>query len=116
MPVEGRGLSSRQTQEVVRDLEIGQPSNSETCSETTDGVTGKSEGGSRLSLLRAVRQNQPRGYFGACLCPVPLEQGRPGRGRPGLCGHRGVWGGAVAGGTGACAQGRDIPTGADQTS
>src|SRR5882762_8503903 len=29
MPVEGRGLSSRQTQDVVRDLEIGQPSNSE---------------------------------------------------------------------------------------
>src|SRR6266478_7158588 len=27
MPVEGRGLSSRQTQDVVRDLEIGQPSN-----------------------------------------------------------------------------------------
>src|SRR6267378_7271024 len=29
MPVEGRGLSSRQTHDVVRDLEIGQPSNSE---------------------------------------------------------------------------------------
>ena len=27
-PVEGRGLSSRQTQYVVRDLEIGQPINS----------------------------------------------------------------------------------------
>jgi hypothetical protein len=39
MPVEGRGLSSRQTQDAVRDLEIGQPSNSEKCSETADGVT-----------------------------------------------------------------------------
>ena len=29
MPGEGRGLSSRPTQDVVRDLEIGQPSNSE---------------------------------------------------------------------------------------
>jgi hypothetical protein len=29
MPVEGRDLSSRQTQYVVRDLEIGQPINSE---------------------------------------------------------------------------------------
>ena len=28
-PVEGRDLSSRQAQDVVRDLEIGQPSNSE---------------------------------------------------------------------------------------
>ena len=35
---EGRGLSSRPTQDVVRDLEIGQPSNSEKCSETADGV------------------------------------------------------------------------------
>src|ERR1700693_3763097 len=115
MPVEGRGLSSRQTQQAVRDREIGQPNNSETCSETADGVTRKSEGRSRLSLLRTVRQAQPRRYSGACLCPVPLQQGRAGGGRPGLCGHRGVWGRAVAGRTGACAQGGEGPTGADQT-
>src|SRR6516225_4265348 len=36
---EGRGLSSRPTQAVVRDLEIGQPSNSEKRSDTADGVT-----------------------------------------------------------------------------
>src|SRR6516164_304325 len=57
MPVEGRGLSSRPTQDAVRDLEIGRPSNSEKCSETADGVTRESEGGSRLSLLRSVRQS-----------------------------------------------------------
>src|ERR1700739_974857 len=73
-PGEGRGLSSRPTQDVVRDLEIGQPSNSEKCSETADGVTRESEGGSRLSLLRSVRQDQPRRHSGACLCPEPLEQ------------------------------------------
>src|SRR3974390_157397 len=39
MPGEGRGLSSRPTQDVVRDLEIGQPSNSEKRSDTADGVT-----------------------------------------------------------------------------
>ena len=44
MPVEGRGLGSRQTQEVVRDLEIGQPINSEECSEAAEGVTRESEG------------------------------------------------------------------------
>src|SRR6266851_4724977 len=115
MPVEGRGLSSRQTQQAVRDGEIGQPNNSETCSEAADGVARKSEGGSRLSLLRPVRQDQPRRHSGACVCSVPLEQGRTGRGRPGFCGHRSVWGRAVAGRTGACAQGGDIPTGADQT-
>ena len=96
MPVEGRGLSSRPTQHVVRDPEIGQPSNSKKCSETADGVTRESQGGSRISLLRSVRQDQPRGYPGACLCPVPLEQGRTGSRRSGLCGHRSVWGGAVA--------------------
>ena len=51
MPVEGRGLGSRQTQQAVRDREIGQPNNSETCSEAADGVTRESEGRSRLSLL-----------------------------------------------------------------
>src|SRR5262252_4230455 len=78
MPVEGRSLSSRPTQDVVRDREIGRPSNSEKCSETADGVTRESEGGSRLSLLRSVRQDQPRRHSGACLCPVPLHKGAPG--------------------------------------
>src|SRR5580692_6825172 len=36
--------------------EIGQPSNSGKCSETADGVTRESEDGSRVPLLRAVRQ------------------------------------------------------------
>src|ERR1700758_4007066 len=74
---EGRGLSSRPTQDVARDLEIGQPNNSEKCSEAADGVTRESEGGSRLSLLRSVRQDQPRRHSGACLCPVPLGRGPP---------------------------------------
>src|SRR6266481_636107 len=115
MPVEGRGLSSRQTQQVVRDREIGQPNNSETCSEAADGVTRESEGRSWLSLLCLVRQDEPRRHSGACLCPVPLQQGRTRSRRSGLCGHRSAWGRAVAGRTGACAQGGDIPTGADQT-
>src|SRR6201987_3678632 len=109
-----RGLSSRPTEDVVRDLEIGQPSNSEKCSETADGVTCESEGGSRLSLLRSVRQDQPRRHSGACLCPVPLEQGRAGYRRPGFCGHRGVWGRAMAGGTGACPQAGDLSARANQ--
>src|SRR6516162_5258393 len=75
---EGRGLSSRPTQHAVRDREIGQPNNSEKCSETADGVTRESEGRSRLSLLRSVRQDQPRGHSGSCLRPVPFQQGRTG--------------------------------------
>src|SRR6266478_2955659 len=115
-PVEGRDLSSRQTQQVVRDLEIGQPINSENCSETAEGVARESEGRSRLSLLRPVRQDQPRGHPGACLCPVPLQQGRAGGGWSGLCGHRGVRGAAVARRTGACSQARGLPTGPHQKS
>src|SRR4029077_9082604 len=110
MPVEGRDLSSRRTQHVVRDLEIGQPINSEECSETADGVTRESEGRSRLPLLCPVRQDQPGRHLGPCLCSMPLQQGRTGRGRSGLCGYRRVWGAAVAWRTGACAQGGDLPT------
>ena len=43
MPVEGRGLSSRQMQEVVKDQEIGKPSNSKECSEAAEGITRESE-------------------------------------------------------------------------
>src|SRR5262252_9179233 len=92
MPAEGRGLSSRPTQDVVRDPEIGQPSNSEKCSEAAEGVTRESEGGSRLSLLRSVRQDQPRRHSGACLCSVPLEQElapAEAGGAPGIDGIRG---------------------------
>src|ERR1700730_2687942 len=74
MPVEGRGLSSRQTQQEARGREIGNPNNSETCSEAAEGVRRESEDGSRLSLLCPVRQDQPRRHPGTCLCPVPLQQ------------------------------------------
>src|SRR5271165_7046389 len=104
MPAEGRDLSSRRTQHVVRDLEIGQPINSEECSETAEGVARESEGRSRLSLLRPVRQDQPRGHPGSRLCPMPLQQGRTGCRWTGVRGHRGVWGAAMARRTGACAQ------------
>src|SRR6202165_2914613 len=109
MPVEGRDLSSRRTQNVVRDLEIGQPINSEWCSETAEGVARESEGRSRLSFLHPVRQDQPRGHPGSRLCPVPLQQGRTGCGWTRLRGARGVWGAAVAWRTGACAQERNLP-------
>ena len=44
MLVEGRDLSSRETQYVVKDMEIGQPINSKKCSETADGVARESKG------------------------------------------------------------------------
>ena len=99
----------------MRDLEIGQPINSGQRSETADGVARESEGRTRLPLLRPLRQDQPRRHSGARLCPVPLQQGRAGRGPSGLRGGRGVWGRAMAGRTGACAQAGDLPTGPYQT-
>src|SRR5215510_9487029 len=38
----GKGPQFETTQDAVRDREIGQPSNSEKCSETADGVTRES--------------------------------------------------------------------------
>src|SRR5215472_10512705 len=53
MPVEGRGLSSRPTQDVVRDLEIGQPSNSESVQklQTALHAKAKAEAGYRFYAL-----------------------------------------------------------------
>src|ERR1700752_1338833 len=116
MPVEGRGLSSRRTQQVARDLEIGQPINSEECSETADGVARESEGRTWLPLLRPVRQDQPGRHPGPCLRSMPLQQGRTGGRWAGLRGHRSVWGAAVAWRTGACAQAGDVSTGPYQKS
>src|ERR1700726_174400 len=67
MPVEGRDLSSRQTQYVVKDMEIGKPINSEECSETADGVARESEG----------VKSCPRAGCGRSACPVvcPVKAG-----------------------------------------
>ena len=61
-------------------------------SETADGVARESEGRTRLPLLRPLRQDQPRRHSGARLRSVSLQQGRAGRGPPGLRGRRGVLG------------------------
>jgi len=56
--VEGRDLSSRQTQYVVKDMEIGKPINSDKCSEAADGVA-------RESVTSC-----PRAGCGRSACPV----------------------------------------------
>jgi len=59
-------------------LEIGQPNNSEKCSEAADGVARESEGIAGVPLLRAVRQDQPRGHPGPRLGKCRSNQGAPG--------------------------------------
>src|SRR5260221_10704604 len=51
-------LSSRNTQDVAKDREIGKPINSETCSETAEGVA-------RVSV-----KSCPRAGCGKSACPV----------------------------------------------
>jgi len=80
----GKDLSSRQTQQVVRDLEIGQPINSETVQKLQRALHAKAKAEAGYRFLRAVRQDQPRGHPGSCVCPVPLQQGRTGSRRAGL--------------------------------
>src|SRR5712691_3147033 len=75
MPVEGRGLSARQTQQAVRDREIGQPNNSETCSEAADGVARKSEG--RSCSCRLVLSQAQTGQVKFAVLSVPQDAGVP---------------------------------------
>src|SRR3989338_1764301 len=112
MPVEERDLSSRQTLKVVRDQEIGQPTNSEKYrSETTDSVTCESESRTRLSFLCAVRQDVSTGYAGLCLLVLSCQQRRGGSRRADVRGHRGVRSGTLAWGTGASTQRGELSTG-----
>jgi hypothetical protein len=80
-PGEGRGLSSRQTQYVVRDLEIGQPINSEECSETADGVTRESEGRRRARprhSWNSSERDRPAGRGRQLRRPLASPQKIPG--------------------------------------
>src|SRR5215813_12993715 len=72
MPGEGRGLSSRPTQHAVRDLEIGQPSNSE-----------KVFSNCRRRYTRKGVMSCPRAGCGKSACPVvcPVKSGMFSRGQ-----------------------------------
>ena len=81
MLVEGRDLSSRRRQYVVRDLEIGQPINSEECSEIADGVTRESQWQPVGQTFLVKGQNLLGLLVGRPLTQLPTElhTARPGR-------------------------------------
>jgi hypothetical protein len=74
----GRDLSSRRTQDVVRDLGIGQPINSEECSETADSVARESRGRSWLPLLRPVDKISREDILAHAYAQCRSNKGAPG--------------------------------------
>jgi len=115
-PAEGRNLSSRQTQYVVRDLEIGQPNNSEKCQKLQMALhaKAKAEAGYRFYALydKISREDILAHAYAQCRS----NKGAPGVDGQDFAGRRDVWRRAVAWRTGACAPGRDLPTGPHQKS
>jgi len=116
MPVEGRGLSSGQTQRRSEGQEIGQPINSEKCSEAAECVTreAKTEAGYRFYALydKIYREDILAHAYAQC---------RTNQGAPGVDGQDfadiekyGVerWLGELA----LALREGELPTGSDQTS
>jgi hypothetical protein len=62
----------------VRDLGIGQPINSEECSETAEGVARESEGRSRLSLLRPYDKISREDILAHAYAQCRSNKGAPG--------------------------------------
>ena len=85
MPAEGRDLSSRQTQNVAQDMEIGKPINSGKCSETAEGVA-------RERRREVLSESRMRGAIGSWneLASASLVRSKPSR-QDGseFCGRRG---------------------------
>ena len=77
--------------------------------EPPDAAACQSEGGARLSVLRAVRQGVPPDVL-ECAYVAVGQRRRTGGGRPDVRGHRGVRAGPVAGRTGERTERQDVPS------
>src|ERR1700684_3872620 len=116
MPVEGRGLSSRPTQQVARDWRLGNLSTPKTVQKLQKALhaKAKAESGYRFYALydKISREDILAHAFAQC---------RSNKGAPGVDGQdfvdiETVWRRAMARGTGACAPGAELSKGSYQKS
>jgi len=91
MPVEGRGLSSRQTQDVGEGpgdwATLATPKRVQKL-QTALHAKAKAEAGYRYALYDKISRED---ILAHAYAQCRSNRGRTGRGWPGLCGHRGVW-------------------------
>ena len=115
MPVEGRGLSSRQTQQVARDREIGQPTTPKRVQKLQTALHAKAKAEANYRFYALYDKISREDILAHAYAQCRSNKGAPGVDGQDFAGYRGVWSGAVVGRTGACPQAGDLPTGADQT-
>ncbi len=70
----------------------GQTINSEICPETAEALHAKAKAEAGYRFYALYDKISSEDILAHALCPVPLQQGRAGRGWTGLRGHRRVWG------------------------
>jgi len=109
----GTDLSSRRRTQYVKvpgTRRLGNLTTPESVQKLQKALPRESEGRSRLSFLRLYDKISREDIPGSCLRPVSLQQGRTGCGWTGPSRISRCMGAAMAWRTGACAQGRDVPT------
>ena len=84
MPVEGRGLGSGQTQDVAREGRLGNLATPASVQKLQTALHAKAKEKPGYRFYALYDKMYRRRHPGACLCPVPLQPGRAGRGRSGL--------------------------------
>src|ERR1700758_5218158 len=99
MPAEERALTSGALSKTVRIRGIGdEPRNARQDQEPSEEALLQGEGGARLPLLSALRQDLSRGHSSPRLCAGPRQCGSAGGGRDELCRDRSGGPGRLAGG------------------
>ena len=97
MPVEGRDLGSRQTQDAGKDRRLGNLSTPSSVQRLQKALHAKAKAEPDFRFYALYDKIYREDILAHAYAPVPLQQGRTGCGWSGLCGRRGVRAGTVAG-------------------